>query len=232
MSFNLSLQLLTLPGGVQLYTERVTAAEVPTDQITSTIILVHGLDLAVSTWYPIYGTLVSAFPESALLAYDWSGSGSSPAHPSRRESGLTFAHLVGDLDALIAQETSTGPVTLIAHSAGSSIATQFLLSSTKHTSRITHAVFIGGPLEIPVDPSVTTLQYDVARKIDESGWAPLIDSRLVYTAGPTTVNSRPVAAALLRAVAIAQPRGTVLASERLHSFVSQTRGSMKKYPGR
>lgn len=106
MSLNIVTKFSTLPSGIQLYTERVTASDAPADGSPATITLIHGLTSSVNSWYPIYGSLLYALPSATLVAYDWSGCGLSPVHPSRADK-LTFAHLVEDLDTLRTQEAMT-----------------------------------------------------------------------------------------------------------------------------
>ena len=229
MSLNIATKFIRLTNCVELYTERITSPSL-SDAPSSTIILIHGLTLTVNAWYPMYNSLIFSFPSTALLAYDWSGGGISPVHPSRRDN-LTFTHLIEDLDALITSEIPTGPITILAHSAGSLIATQFLLSSSPNASRVTHAIFIGGPLEIPVPPAVSDLQYTMADSVEKQGWSSIVDSRLVYMTGPTTVKTRPIVCALMRAITVGQSwEGTAYAIRAFARFCQSDKGTYENIP--
>lgn len=52
---------------------------------------------------------------------------------------------------------------------------------------------------------MTSLQLEMASKVERQGWSSVVDSWLGYKTGQTSVKSRPLVIALVRAVTLAQP---------------------------
>ena len=196
-------KLSSLPNGTTLLTQRYqveTENEIP----SATIVCIHGLGSTSTTFYPIIPPLLTAFPTAHVLAYDWAGSGASPLPTARGSSHQTVSDHVADLDALISTEAPSGPLVVLAHSAGTLLASRWLLTSSAHVARVTHVVYLGGPIDVPVPASVTEMQVNMAAAIAAGGPAAVVDSLTPTLLGKTSVAERPVAVAALRAVTLSQ----------------------------
>ncbi|PIL35314.1 hypothetical protein GSI_02039 [Ganoderma sinense ZZ0214-1] len=192
-------KLIDLPHGVILHTER---HRVGTDAPSMTVVCIHGLGSTSTAFYPIIKHILTALPAAHLIAYDWAGSGSSPRPSS--VSDRTVADHVSDLDALIGAEAPSGPLVILAHSAGTHLASRWLLTPSPHVTRVTHAIYLGGPINIPLSPEVTTMQLDLATTIAAGGPAAVVDSLAPMLLGATSMVERPVAVTALRAIMLAQ----------------------------
>ncbi|CAL1716048.1 unnamed protein product [Somion occarium] len=227
-------KFVTLPNGVQLYTERVALTEPADSSETHTIVLIHGMGGSTSIFYPIYASLLSSFPSSTLLAYDQAGHGLSPIDPSKVHGGanpLAIDDIRSDLDALITQEAPTGRLSVIAHSAGTLITSYFLISSSPNVARISHAVFIGGPLSMPAPPEVTTMQLAFCSKVEKEGTSAIAEDVTPALVGKTSMQSRPVAVALVRSLLLGQPKDGYAAAIRAHSaFMKLGPFPFEKFP--
>jgi len=187
--------------GPIVYTERVSLfhGEAP---FCRTIILVHGLDGTVNTFHPIYAPLLTGLPSgSVLLAYDWSGSGLSPA---RKGSPPSIYDLVGDLETLIDSEVPTGFIDIIAHSAGTFLAVELLLSLSSVLSRVIHVALIAGPSAIPLSPQMVALQEQFASVVEKQGIPALVDGFCPMLLGETTLKENPLAVTVVRSVCMTQ----------------------------
>ncbi|KAI0749273.1 Alpha/Beta hydrolase protein [Daedaleopsis nitida] len=174
-------KLVDLPTGVKVYTERWHHAGI--DLPTETIVCVHGLGSTSTTFFPFIKPLLTLLPTAHILLYDWACSGSSPlslAHVTR-----TVSDLVADLDALVTAQVPTGRLSIVAHSAGTLLATRWLgaQAAPSALARVSHVVFTGGPLNPPVASALTDMQESMAA---------------VVAAG------RPLVVGMLRAITLAQ----------------------------
>ncbi|KAI0715832.1 Alpha/Beta hydrolase protein [Cerioporus squamosus] len=198
--------------GSKLYTEHWSAgAETP----SQTIILVHGMGSSASVFYPFIRPLLSLIPTAHVVAYDWPGSGQSPLPAP---SLLKVPSFISDLDALISAEAPAGPISIVAHSGGTVIASRYALTASPHVARISHIVYLGGPINPPFPAKVTAMQEHMAALIAAGGPSVVIDNVLPMLVGKTTLAERPVAAGFVRAVTLSQSAagyaGTTLAFRR------------------
>ncbi|EIW57146.1 uncharacterized protein TRAVEDRAFT_48197 [Trametes versicolor FP-101664 SS1] len=117
-------KLLEVSTGAKLYTEcwQIAGAAQP----TQTIVCIHGLGSSSAVFYPVVKPLLSSFPDAHILAYDRAGSGLSPL-PDYGNVPLSLSHMLVDLDALVSVEAPTGPLVIVAHSAGIIVTTRWLL---------------------------------------------------------------------------------------------------------
>lgn len=201
-------KFLNTPHGTKLYTERWSAGA---DTPSQTIILIHGMGSSASLFYPFIKPLLALIPNAHVIAYDWPGSGQSPLPAS---SALEVPAFISDLDALIAAEASTGPIGIVAHSAGTVVASRYVLTASPHTARISHIAYLGGPINPPFPPEVTAMQEQMAALIASGGPSVVVDDVLPMLVGKTTIAERPVAAGFVRAVTLSQSAagysGTIL----------------------
>ncbi len=77
--------------------------------------------------------------------------------------------MLADLDALLAVETPTGPLVIAAHSAGTILATRWLLKASPAVQRVTRVIFIGGPPESPVPPKQSEMRLQMAGILETPG---------------------------------------------------------------
>ncbi|KAM5539254.1 hypothetical protein V8D89_007127 [Ganoderma adspersum] len=178
-------KLVEVPYGVKLHTERYRHFH----QLLSLI-----------------KPILTALPTAHLLTYDWAGSGSSPRPPSASDHAVSDH--VSDLDALISAEAPSGPLVILAHSAGTHIASHWLLTGTPSAhadvARVTHVIYLGGPVNPPLSPEVTMMQLDLAATITTGGPAAVVDALAPMLLGATSMAERPLAVAALRAITLAQ----------------------------
>lgn len=193
---------ILLPNGRSIYTERRTASSNP----TQTILFIHGLGGTADIFYPIYSTFLAELPQTALLSYTWPGAIDTKP--------VTLTTLVEEIEAILLSEVPTGPIVIIAHSAGTQLATSFITSDSPLLQRVSHVVLIAGPLDLPFPDEVVAQQESLASHIATDGQQGLIDSLLPLLTGKTTMESRPLAAALVRAAAMAVPKESYAAAIR------------------
>lgn len=204
-AFNLVPKYLTLSGGVQLYTERVTAKGAATSTTPSTtIVFLHGIGGTTSMAYPLFADLLSAFPTAELVAYDFSGTGNSS--PPASTTGMSWPNAIKNLSDFLDEEVPKGNIVLVGHSASTFLISQYLLSSPATIPRITHAVLIGGPMRTPLPKQQVDFLTATVTSIKEKGPAAVIDNVLSIWTGKTAVEKRPLATALTRALFVAQDR--------------------------
>jgi pimeloyl-ACP methyl ester carboxylesterase len=199
-------KLVTVAPGVEIYTERRTLPT--TTNPTETILFVHGLGCSINSFYPVFSPILSARPKSTLLAYDWSGCGLSP-FPGASRPTLTARNLVDDLDKLVELEASEGPLIVISHSAGVILTIRWLTSpaiGSLHIARIKSAIFIGGPVAVPVPPMIAQAQYHLADVVLEGRSYELEEHLMPKLLGPSTRESNPLAVALMRCILVGHNR--------------------------
>ncbi|RPD72462.1 alpha/beta-hydrolase [Lentinus tigrinus ALCF2SS1-7] len=212
VQFKTAYKFLDTPHGTKLYTERWSAG---TDTPSQTIILVHGMGSNASVFFPFIKSLLSLIPTAHVIAYDWPGSGQSllPAL-----SALEVPSFISDLDALIAAEASTGPISIVAHSAGTVVASRYVLTASPHVVRVSHIVYLGGPINPPFPAEVTAMQEQMAALIVSRGPSVVVDNVLPMLVGKTTMAERPVAVGFVRAITLSQSAagyaGTIMAFRR------------------
>jgi pimeloyl-ACP methyl ester carboxylesterase len=201
-------KFVTVAPGVEIYTERRTLSK--TTNPTETILFVHGLGCSINTYYPIFALILSERPESTLLAFDWSGCGLSPhARPTS-----TIHDLIGDVDKVVELEAPEGPLVVVGHSAGAHLITHWLTSPaiiSPHTPRVRSAIFIGGPINVPVSALLMRLVDAVE---STRGLLALEDQFLPLLLGPETVESKPLAIALMRGILVGHSKEGFIASVR------------------
>jgi pimeloyl-ACP methyl ester carboxylesterase len=188
-------KFVTVAPGVEIYTERRTLSK--TTNPTETILFVHGLGCSINIYYPIFALILSERPESTLLAFDWSGCGLSP----RARPTLTIRDLIGDVDKVVELEAPEGPLVVVGHSAGAHLITRWLTSPaiiSPHTSRVRSAIFIGGPVYIPISPTLAQVQRQLADFVSTQELHNLEDQIIPLLLGPDTMESKPLAVALMR----------------------------------
>ena len=186
-----------------------------------TFICVHGLGSTSTTFFPIIEPILSHFPTAHILAYDWAGSGSSPLPTAPYP---VSAH-VADLDALIAAEAPSGALVLLAHSAGTVLGARWLLAgSPRATARVTHVAFLGGPIDPPVAPAVTAMQRELVATVAAAGPGAIVGRLMGMLLGATTLQERPLAVGILRAVTLAQSAEGYAAAIRAFSQDVSTEG--------
>ncbi|KAH9847230.1 Alpha/Beta hydrolase protein [Lenzites betulinus] len=122
--------------------------------------------------------------------------------------------MLEELDALLTVELPAGPIVLVAHSAGTILAARWLLSSFLAHQRVTHVVFIGGPLDVPTPPSQSQMRLRMADTLEKEGPSVTTDGSLLFLLGKTSMASRPLAVALIRAITLAQDRAAYGAAIR------------------
>ncbi|KAF7790301.1 hypothetical protein EIP86_001255 [Pleurotus ostreatoroseus] len=206
---SVTTKAITGPGGSRIHVERRKPEGTSPQR---SVLLIHGLGGTVDVFYPIYVSLLSAIPDATLLSFDWPGHGASslPAHavsdaPNHRP--LALADLLASIEAVIASEAPNGPISIIAHSAGSLLALSLLdKASLALLARLSHAAFLGGPMDLPFPPEVVARQQGMAGLVASSGQAVLVDALLPALTGTTTMRARPLAAALVRATTMGQSK--------------------------
>lgn len=216
-SYNIAPKLVTLPSGVQLYTERITSKNAPANAgPSSTFVFAHGLGGSTNMFFSIFDELLFAFPSATLLAFDHSGTSNSPAPVSLGQMEWSFA--LKNVEELLAQEVPTGPIVFIAHSASTFLASQFFLTSSSPTiPRITHAVLIGGPMNSPIPAPQVEFLTKTADTMEKFGASAIIDPVMTIWTGKTTAAKRPNTVALTRALFLSQRLEPF--SVLFHSFV-------------
>lgn len=110
----------------------------PDQDAKAVILLIHGLSSSSSYYFPVIPYLS---PSIRCIAIDISGSGLSELGTSEQSISTIVEDAVGQLDALDIREK----VTVVGHSMGGIIASQFAQS---HSERVKGVVLIG-----PVHPS-------------------------------------------------------------------------------
>ncbi|OBZ72006.1 hypothetical protein A0H81_07579 [Grifola frondosa] len=140
--------------------------------------------------------ILTARPAANLLAYDFYSQGISPLSITDSKD-FTINRFVTDLDALVALEAPTGMLKIVAHSAGTFIASRWLLSSSA-AARIPRAVSLGGLIRTPISAEVAAMQMQLAAAIEASGPVFTVDRTLPMLLDHKTLRERPVAVALLR----------------------------------
>ncbi len=183
-------KFISLSNARSIYTERRTASSNP----TQTILFIHGLGGTADVFYPIYSTCLVELPQTTLLSYTWLG--------TVDDKPVILATLVEEIEAILFSEVPTGPIVIIAHSAGTQLATSFITSDSPVLQRVSHVVLIAGPLDLPFPDEVVAKQENLASLLATDGQQGLIDSLLSLFTGKTTMESRPLAAALVRAAAM------------------------------
>ena len=190
--------------GSQIYTERRTSRATSSQE---TVLFIHGLGGTIDTFSPIYSSLLASLPSTTLLSFDWPGHGKSPLPEPAPGTAtpLTLADLIASVETVISTSIPQGRITLVAHSAGTVIATMFLqeVSATVAT-RISHVVLIGGPIDLPSPAELVERQMAMAVRAKISGPQVLVDALLPALTGPTSVRTRPLATALVRTLMMAQ----------------------------
>ncbi|KAI9061204.1 alpha/beta-hydrolase [Trametes sanguinea] len=184
-----------------LYTERWhVGAESP----TLTVVCIHGLGGSSHIFYPTIQPLLSLLPHAHVLAYDRAGSALSPL-PDHGGTPMSAAHMLADLDALLAIEAPTGPLVVVAHSAGTMLAARWLLTASPAVKRVTHVIFIGGPIAVPAPVEESEMRKRLAEVVESSGPCAILDSMLLpLLLGKTSIASRPLAVALVRTIGMHQ----------------------------
>lgn len=207
-------KLITVTPGVEIYTERRTLST--TVHPKETIVFVHGLGCSLNVFYPIFGSIIAARPESTLLAYDWPGNGTSTFPVSTRPNP-TFNDFISDLDNLISLEAPEGPLTIIAHSAGTFVASRWLTSphiNSPHVPRVRSVIMIAGPLQMPVPEAVVQMQKGMADTVLQAGVHGVEEIITANVLGPTTMREKPMAVALLRSILFSSSKEGYAASIR------------------
>lgn len=122
-----------------------------------TLVFVHGIGGAKVVWTPVLDLL----PESwRLVAYDYRGGGES----EEAEPGpLSVGEWSADLGALLEERRVEGPVVLVGHSLGATIALQFALDRPEVPSAL---VLIGAEAAIG---RLGPMMLERARSIEEDG---------------------------------------------------------------
>lgn len=130
---------ILLPDGRSIYTERRTASS----NATQTILFIHGLGgtFTADIFYPIYSTFLAELTQTTLLSYTWPG--------AVDDKPVTLTTLVEEIEAILLSEVPSGPIVIIAHSAGTQLATSFITSDSPVLQRVSHPVLIAGPLDLP-----------------------------------------------------------------------------------
>lgn len=194
-------KLVEVSTGAKLYTERwqIVGAAQP----AQTIVCIHGLGSSSAVFYPVVKPLLSYFPDVHILAYDRAGSGLSPL-PDYGGVPLSVSHMLADLDALLTVEAPTGPLVMVAHSAGTILTTRWLLKASPAVRRVTRVIFLGGPPDAPIPPEISEIRLRMAGALETAGTPSVTDSTLPLVLGRTTMASRPLAVAAVRAITLAQ----------------------------
>ena len=153
------------------------------------------------------GSVRSPVPSTTLLSFDWPGHGKSrlPKPAPGSNDQLTLADLVASVEAVISSRIPEGHIALVAHSAGTVVATLFLQqASAALAARISHIVLVGGPLDLPFPAELVERQMSLAALARVAGPQALVDTLMPALTGPTSVRTRPLATALVRALMMAQ----------------------------
>lgn len=204
-------KFIQLPTGSKLYTERWHLASA--DQPSQTLICIHGLGASSGIFHPSFKPLLSLLPSAHILAYDRAGSGLSPL-PDYGDTPLSLSHMLAELDALVASEVPTGPIVLVAHSAGTVLAARWLLTLSPALERVTHVIFLGGPIDVPAPPEQSEMRLRMAIILETAGPTATTDGALPLLLGKTSMSQRPLAVALLRAITISQDGAAFAAAVR------------------
>ena len=212
-----AVKVVELPTGSKLHTERWhTGIANP----SRTILCLHGLGGTTNIYYPITRHLLSLPPDSHVLSYDRAGSGLSPL-TDYGNVPFSMAHMLADLEAFIASEVSTGPIILVGHSMGTMIISRWLLTSSPALERVSHVIFIGGPMEVPVTPDQHEFRLRLADAIALGGPTAMLDDRMLpLLTGKTTTVTRPLVNALMRAIVMSQRNQAYAAT--IHAFAEDS----------
>jgi len=125
-----------------------------------TLVFVHGIGGARTVWIPVLERL----PESwRLVAYDYRGGGESEEDAQSAGRPLSVAQWASDLEALLDERGVTGPLVVVGHSLGATIALQFALDRPGRADAI---VLVGAEAALC---RLGAVMQERARSIAETG---------------------------------------------------------------
>lgn len=191
---------------------------------TDPIVYIHGLGGTMEFYRPLIEAANLGESHKNIL-YDLEGHGHTPTKAS---SPVTMDSLADDLTNIITSpDLNLGPATLIAHSLGGLIATNFVL---KHPSLVKKLILIGaGPSPLPAAASEATTKRASAVRAQGMRASGVAESVANAATSARTKHARPLALAAVRAsllsqnpegyakgcIALAGTAGTALEIERI-----------------
>lgn len=141
---------------------RLAATRLGAPHAALTVVYVHGLLCDSSYWAPVTEHLHHQLDGELLqITYDQRGHGDS-GRPHRRTT-TTLAHLVDDLDAVLAG--AIGETILVSHSAGSLLVAAYVRQYPQRAAALSGLVFFGATGEFPEFPSLPMRYRQLPRRV-------------------------------------------------------------------
>lgn len=166
----------------------------------SSIVFVHGLGGSTEFYDPLIQALGLERSHS-LHCFDLEGHGSSPTSPLSTLSIESFAE---DVRGVFEKANITTGATLVAHSMGCLVATQFVLS---HPDKVTKLILLGPPPS-PLPEAGRTATYARADTVRAKGMQSIVDAVAMAGTSGKTKASNPVAVTAVRLSLLGQdPEG-------------------------
>lgn len=201
----------TAPAGLRRVAGRNLFVEVAGEG--PAVVFVHGLG-GTTNFYQLPAQALAE--DHTAVRFDLSGHGRSPLH------GVpTIAGWADDLEALL-DELGLESAAVVGHSMGTLIAAHFAATRPRRTTRL---ALIGPVREQPAAAKQAT--RDRARTVREGGMRAVADTIVGAATSEETRRSRPLAAALVRELLLAQPpEGYARACEALAAATTPDFGAI------
>jgi pimeloyl-ACP methyl ester carboxylesterase len=149
------------------------------------IVFVHGLGGSNEYFIPLISSL-GLQNSHCLYLYDFEGHGLSPTSLLNK---ISLESLAQDLNGIFEHANITSDATLVAHSMGCLIATQFILSNPGKVSRLV----LLGPLQSPLSAKDSLDMIETARSVRVNGMPAVADIEATRGTSERTRTTNPLA---------------------------------------